>query len=226
MSLTSAACWPTGVHHPATNAASHGVPLHQQQDAAQAASQPLNNAGGHTSSSAVCCSDTTYIHRSPNGQLVIVSDRLEAGAGNLEGGGLQTDTIGAEAAARPAEELPAKYPAKGLIDVQSALFSGETTMQVAHAWQSSRHRLLSCSQYNKAAAGGTTGVLCCHVDWLPGFDMTSGCLSGATLRQSSTRCLVDKAVLVFCIGTVPTKVLMQIMPTPSGFSRNPVGECQ
>lgn len=49
----------------------------------------------------------------------------EVGEANLEGGPGHVDTIGAEVAARPADDLPSKYPVKGLIDVQAPIFSGE-----------------------------------------------------------------------------------------------------
>lgn len=39
-------------------------------------------------------------------------------------GGLSIDIVAAEAAARPAEQLPSDYAIQGVIDPQSPLFSG------------------------------------------------------------------------------------------------------
>lgn len=92
----------------------------QQPSASSSSSQPSSQSSSQQSGNNSSSS-------SSQGGLSAADEAggREAGAGNLEGG-LHVDSIGAEAAARPAGELPAKYPVKGLIDVQSPIFSGAT----------------------------------------------------------------------------------------------------
>lgn len=53
------------------------------------------------------------------------SNRPESSQSQVLEGGLSIDSIAAEAAARPAAQLPSQYAVKGVIDPQSPLFSGE-----------------------------------------------------------------------------------------------------